>query len=236
VLGSLMITLFSRPEGMVVAWGAAIVLLWVSEVWSTRDKTRVTLVLPAGALCAVAIQGAGDEGFVYFAIILLAMIWPPAYLGLKLRQAYRPSDSEAIAATAPKRFGNEPSGTGEGSRTAQWLIGGVVALIVLGATVVAFLAQTGGDTPRITEAQFDRVDLGDSKDEVSESLGGPGDDGSLVPGIDPVAREEPHDVGEQQFSDCWSYSLTGSGVRPGSDAAVCFNSSDEVIYKRVRIA
>ena len=89
VLGGLMITPFYRPEGMVAAWSAGVVLLWMSEVWSARDKIQVTLVLPLGALSAIAIQGAGDEGFVYFAIILFASVWPPAYLGLKLRVASR---------------------------------------------------------------------------------------------------------------------------------------------------
>jgi uncharacterized membrane protein len=94
VLGSVMIILFSRPEGTVVAWVAAVVLLWMSEVWRTRDKLRVTLSVSAGAVAALMIRGAGDEGLVYFAIILFAVIWPPAYLGLKLRRAHRASESE----------------------------------------------------------------------------------------------------------------------------------------------
>ena len=56
-----------------------------------RDKILVTLALPAAAFSAIAIQGAGDEGFVYFAIILFASIWPPARLGLKLRRANAPT-------------------------------------------------------------------------------------------------------------------------------------------------
>jgi uncharacterized membrane protein len=91
VLGSLMIVLLYYPEGMIVAWGAATVLLWLSDVWRARDKILVTLVLPAAAFSAIAIQGAGDEGFVYFAIILFATIWPPARLGLKLRRANAPT-------------------------------------------------------------------------------------------------------------------------------------------------
>jgi uncharacterized membrane protein len=91
VLGSLMIVLLYHREWMIVAWGAATVLLWLSDVWSARDKILVTLVLPAAAFSAIAIQGAGDEGLVYFAIILFASIWPPARLGLKLRRANAPT-------------------------------------------------------------------------------------------------------------------------------------------------
>jgi hypothetical protein len=86
-----MIVLLYYPEGMIVAWGAATVLLWLSDVWSARDKILVTLVLPAAAFSAIAIQGAGEEGFVYFTIILFASIWPPARLGLKLRRANAPT-------------------------------------------------------------------------------------------------------------------------------------------------
>jgi uncharacterized membrane protein len=91
VLGSLMIVLLSRPEGMIVAWGAATVLLWLSDVWSARDKILVTLVLAAASFCSIAIQGAGDEGLVYFAVILFASIWPPARLTLKLRRSNGPT-------------------------------------------------------------------------------------------------------------------------------------------------
>ena len=91
VLGSLMIILLYYREGMIVAWGAATVLLWLSDVWNPRDKILVTLVLPAAAFSAIAIQGSGDEGLLYFAIILFASIWPPARLGLKLRRANVPT-------------------------------------------------------------------------------------------------------------------------------------------------
>jgi hypothetical protein len=74
---------------MVVAWTAALMLVWMSDVWSTRDKIGVTLLLPAGALSAILIQDSGDEGIVYFAIIVLAAIWPPSRLGLMLRHARR---------------------------------------------------------------------------------------------------------------------------------------------------
>jgi uncharacterized membrane protein len=89
VVGSLMITLASSPEAMLVAWMAAVVLLWISDVWSRSDKVTVTLILLVGGLGAVAIQDAREpEGFIYFASILLAAVLPPALLGLKLRRAH----------------------------------------------------------------------------------------------------------------------------------------------------
>ena len=239
VLGFAMITPFYRPEGLAVAWGAAIVLMWISEVWSTHEKIRVTLVLPAGVLCAVAIQGAGDEGFLYFAIILFASIWPPVHLGLKLRQANRAREQGAVEAQV------QPAGTRDRDRATRWLIGGVLAVVVVGATLFALWSSPSGrddplliddDAPRITQAQFDQVTLGDSKEDVSRILGEPGGEGSIVSGLDPTALEEPAGVGEQEFVDCWSYPVTGSGAGAGSDASVCFNSSAEVVYTRVRIA
>jgi hypothetical protein len=177
VLGSVMIFLFSRPEGMLVAWVAAVPLLWISEVWRTRDKTRVTLVVSAGAFSALLIPGAGDEGFVYFAIILFAAIWPPAYLGLKLRRARVASDD---IAGARKRSEIGPTGSRKRNRTG-WVIGGVLAAVVLSATVLAMLWTSGGDdpplagdAPTITQSQFDQVNLGDSRDDVAQILGGSG--------------------------------------------------------------
>jgi uncharacterized membrane protein len=89
VLGTVMITLVSSIEAMLAAWIGAVVLLWMSDVWSGTDKVAVTLVLSAGGLGAIAMQGAADpEGFVYLAIILVATVWPPTHLGLKLRRAH----------------------------------------------------------------------------------------------------------------------------------------------------
>jgi hypothetical protein len=119
------------------------------------------------------------------------------------------------------------------SRT-KWLVGSVLVPVGLGAAVVAGLVMTGGDRPEITEAQFSQVELGDSKQEVSRTLGDSGDSGSVVAGLDGEAEETPTGLAEQ-FDDCWSYSLTGSGVGPGSEVAVCFDSSDEVVFTQIRV-
>jgi hypothetical protein len=105
------------------------------------------------------------------------------------------------------------------SRRTKWLVGSVLVAVGLGAAVVAGLMLTGGDRPEITQAQFSRVELGDSKQEVSRTLGDSGDSGSVVAGLDGKAEETQAGLGEQ-FDDCWAYSLTGSGVGPGSEAAV----------------
>jgi hypothetical protein len=148
----------------------------------------------------------------------------------------RLGDPDDIASEARERFGMQPGGTEARDRRAKWLVGGALALVVLGAIVVTFAWLTGNDRPRISEARFDQVALGDGKDEVSRALGEAGDAVSIISGLDPTAIEEPEDVGDQQFDDCWVYSLSGTGIGAGSDAAVCFNASDEVAYKRVRIA
>jgi hypothetical protein len=79
------------------------------------------------------------------------------------------------------------------------------------------------------------VSVGDTKQVVAGITGGAGDEGSIVSGLDPSAVEEPNDIGEQQFDDCWLYSVTGSGLAVGSEAALCFDSADEIVYIRARI-
>jgi hypothetical protein len=122
------------------------------------------------------------------------------------------------------------------SRWTKWLVGSVLILVGVGAAVVAGLVMTGGDRPKITEAQFSQVELGDSKQEISRTLGDSGDGGSVVAGLDEAEVQETPTGLAGQFDDCWSYSLSGSGTGPGSEAAVCFDSSDEAVFTRVRIA
>jgi hypothetical protein len=121
------------------------------------------------------------------------------------------------------------------SRGRKWLVGSILVLVVVGAAVVAGLILTGGDGPEITEAQFSRVELGDSKQEVSRTLGDSGDSGSVVAGLEGAEAEETPASPGEQFDDCWTYSVTGSGVGPGSEAAVCFDSSDVAVFTRARI-
>jgi hypothetical protein len=120
------------------------------------------------------------------------------------------------------------------SRRTKWLVGSVLVAVGLGAAVVAGLMLTGGDRPEITQAQFSQVELGDSKQEVSRTLGDQGEGGSVVAGLDGGDAEETPAGPGDQFDDCWAYSL-GSGVGPGSEAAVCFDSSDEAVFTRARI-
>jgi hypothetical protein len=62
--------------------------------------------------------------------------------------------------------------------------------------VAALLSQTGSDTRRVTEAQVERVNVGDCKEKVTQILGGPDGEGSIVSGLDPKALEEPPNVGD----------------------------------------
>lgn len=120
-------------------------------------------------------------------------------------------------------------------RRTKWLVGTVLVPVGVGAAVVAGLMLTGGGRPEITEAQVSQVQLGDSKQDVSRTLGDSGDNGSVVAGLYGAEAEETPTGLAEQFDDCWSYAVTGSGVGPGSEAAVCFDSSDEVVFTQVRI-
>lgn len=121
------------------------------------------------------------------------------------------------------------------SRRTKWLAGGVLVPFGLGAAVVAGLMLSGSTRPEIIEAQFNRVELGDIKLEVSRKLGDQGEGGSVVAGLHGTGAEETPAGLAERFDDCWSYSFTGSGLGPGSEAAVCFDSSQEVVFTRVRI-
>lgn len=233
VVGDLMIAPLHRYEGAFVAWLAAIVLVWFSEVWTTRDKLAVTLVLPAGAVCAVALNGAGDEGVLYFAVILFAGIWPPTHLGVKLRGAGRTRADEAVEGA--QASANAPSAPRPRDRAATWIIVGVIVLAVVVSTLNAFISSGSEDhdPPSTTEARFDRLRLGDSREEVATILGDIGDAGSIVAGLDPNALEEPDGIGDRQFDDCWTYAIIDGS--PGSEASVCFDPSGAVEYTRLRI-
>lgn len=121
------------------------------------------------------------------------------------------------------------------SRRTKWLVGSVLVPVGLGAAIVAGLRLTSGGRPQITEAQFSQVELGDSKQDVSRTLGDRGDGGSVVAGLYGAEADETPAGLAEQFDDCWSYAVTGSGVPSGSEAAICFDSSDEAVFTQVRI-
>lgn len=137
----------------------------------------------------------------------------------------RLGDPYEIAAEARDRLGLRHA-----RRRTPWkLIGGVLVLIVVAAIVGAFLTNSDGSRHAITEDQFSRVGIGDSKERVSQALAGPGEGGSKVSGLDPQAVEVELRPGQEQYDDCWSYSVEGPSVGPGAEAAVCF-IADEVVY------
>lgn len=153
----------------------------------------------------------------------------------------RLGDPADIAADARERFGVSTSAPKRMSKGARRVIVAVVAVLIgipllgliLGAVTIVE-SPFEGRRRVITEQQFDRVRLGDDKSDVIGAFGGEGERGSLVSGLvdfEGVRLEEvPRDVPRQQYSECWIYSLTGSGT--GAQAGVCF-VADEVVYKRI---
>jgi uncharacterized membrane protein len=228
-----------RPEVALIGWFVAFILVWLSVVWSTRDKTKASLAMTAGLLSALLINGSGDEGFIYFGLILFASIWTPIFLGLKLRRASSAGYLEESSISGS--VGAAPAETGRWNTNTKLILGCAIVAVAVTALLIAQSSDGadeslthdmfGDDSPEITQTQFDEVQLGDSREEVLSIFGREGDSGSVVSGSDPEAFEEPEDVGAQQFDDCLTYSFDGSAA-PGAVAVVCFDSSDEVVYIR----
>ncbi len=109
-----------------------------------------------------------------------------------------------------------------------------LVLVILFALGVSEPPPFQGPRRVITSEQFDRVSLGDDKSDVIGVLGGQGEPGSLVSGLVDIEgirlEETPPDVPQQQYNECWLYSVTGSGE--GAQAGVCF-VAEEVVYKRI---
>lgn len=196
-----------------------LILVAMSGLWTARDKRVALLLGPLLALMPFFILSMlGEEITPQF---LFVLFFVSMGLGGALYLAWR------LAHPLPQ------------PRRETLLAGVLLAYIVLGAAIGALnlLAWGGSDEahpPEITDVQLNRVALGDTKQTVAQMLGGAGDSGSIVSGLDPIAVESPHDVGKQQFDDCWSYSVTGTDVGTGSDAAVCF-VADQVVFTRVRL-
>jgi hypothetical protein len=110
----------------VIGWFVGVVLLWISDVWSTRDKLIGTLIVPGGlagglgvalafgsAGCTVSrpIGGpiracepassllAGPLGLILGAVIVIAPIMTAVYLGRRLSHA-RADDVDDISSSA----------------------------------------------------------------------------------------------------------------------------------------
>jgi Protein of unknown function (DUF1700) len=153
----------------------------------------------------------------------------------------RLGDPEDIAADARDRFGVDAAEPKRMSRTTKRILIAVAVVflgipllwMILGALTVV---ESPFEGPRrlITEQQFDRVALGDDRSDVIGAFGGEGEPGSLVSGLvdleDIRLEEVPPDVPDQQYNECWIYSVTGAGA--GAQAGVCF-VADEVVYKRI---
>jgi hypothetical protein len=83
-----------------VGWVVGIVLVWISRVWTTRDKVIATVLVPGGVMASFLLTlGSGPGGLGPLEVMVLAapfFLGIPAaiYLGIRLR-AY----SNAVPAT-----------------------------------------------------------------------------------------------------------------------------------------
>jgi uncharacterized membrane protein len=111
----------------IIGWFVGVVLLWISDVWSTRDKFIGTLVVPGGVAGALGVTLAagsmscevsgpvrhpvrscvsdpstfGSVVMVILAVlILIAPIGTAIYLGRRLRRIRLASDSDPLATGA----------------------------------------------------------------------------------------------------------------------------------------
>ena len=111
----------------IVGWFVGVVLLWISDVWSTRDKIIGTLVVPGGLAGALGVTLAADSvscevsgpvgapvrscvsdpstfgstiRLILAVLILIAPIGTAIYLSLRLRRAPIASDSDDLTAGA----------------------------------------------------------------------------------------------------------------------------------------
>jgi uncharacterized membrane protein len=208
-----------------LGWVIGIVLVWVSGLWTTREKTLATVAVPGvGFLLSFILSiGAGPdtigplEAFVLWTPILAGV--PTAiYLGIRLRRRLDvlTADTE-LRSIRPSR------------RNKTGLIVGLFILVIGGGLALFLAAGSSGDERSlITREQFALIDLGDHRDDVAENLGH-GESGSRVSGLDPSAIEQASDPGRTQYDDCWSYAVEGGVEGAGSEASVCF-IADEVVY------
>lgn len=109
----------------IVGWLVGVVLLWISDAWSTRDKLLGTFVLPGGLLaplglglvsvdaenCSQVIQpatgvvtevctgGTSTSLQILWLVLVVALILAPiattVYLARRMRRRYQPSDASA---------------------------------------------------------------------------------------------------------------------------------------------
>jgi hypothetical protein len=87
-------TLFALPAGGLivpgVGWIAGVVLLWMSDAWSTRDKLIGTLVIPGGLLTPFALLSyltLGPAGIALLAMLFVAPILSAFYLARRMTQS-----------------------------------------------------------------------------------------------------------------------------------------------------
>jgi hypothetical protein len=103
---------------------------------------------------------------------------------------------------------------------AKWLI--VASSLVVAVLIVLLIAIDGGDRTKVAAEQFRSVELGDSKAEVSNALGDPGETGTHT-GRDPSTSTEV------EYPDCWFYSPTGPRAGTSDEVVVCFEAGEVIL-------
>lgn len=88
------------PAAMFLLWGAGLVLLWLSDAWTTREKTLATLIAPGGGtLALLLLQGTDSDvrGLAGVAMFASAALVPPIYLGRSLLRPHRSPGARDLA-------------------------------------------------------------------------------------------------------------------------------------------
>jgi uncharacterized membrane protein len=87
---ALILLLLGGSVFLFIGWGAGVILVWLSEVWSRRDKWVATLILPAGilaALCLHLVEARGTHLLLLLVVVFLAPLATDAYLLVRLRRS-----------------------------------------------------------------------------------------------------------------------------------------------------
>ena len=87
-VGALILLLLGGSILFFIGWAAGVILVWLSDVWTRRDKWIATLILPGGVLGAICVVLAGvpaGHALLLFVVAVAAPLAADAYLLVRLR-------------------------------------------------------------------------------------------------------------------------------------------------------
>ncbi len=86
-IGAMILLLLGGSLFLFIGWAAGVILLWTSDVWSTREKWVATLILPCGIAGALLLSvGVGvPHLLVIIVVVIAAPLAADAYLLSSLR-------------------------------------------------------------------------------------------------------------------------------------------------------